>query len=711
MARSKKIPKVSFRDQTQRDKNLTDMILSQPDEQRDFARLTEKRYEVGVRFREDKEARWELIERLLAGEHFEAVAEMRGTSNTVDGWAKGHTRSRFVENHMPTLLNSYVAAITGGNPVARFRPATSSYDNRKIARMEEELTEWTWQQTKMDRSGCPRSARWMGITGTGIVKLYWNDTASRSGLVDLANPQADPETAMRSLGQTSHSPSEVSASPNVNRVVDEMMAKGWLNSYDLHPRKLVLAPMVPSIERSPWVIEAHLFYASEAERYWPEAAKLRKPPTAEGMAHVISFRQKAALGIEDLLDELLVIFETYELPTLKYRNGRFALVCNGYCLKYAEDVGPFGYPYYLMADNEVDDDAHGFSFADPSVPLQYQLDVAISQFMDRRNEEAYPPYLLPKGCEVAVENLDGTDRTVVRYNPAKGKPEKWDPTPISDSLILSQNINRQQIFHTAGSPEFMQGQTPADKVFSGRALGFAVDLFRQMMSPKSSKIDGMVEWWGERAVRLIHHYAPPKLLYWVVGRDNALDVREFETADINTFEIRVQPGSMLTKNKELERDRLIELLGTGVVPPDPTYVWKLMDIGGFQELIGNRTNAMRKAQDENEALLRGDLTHPPVPVWYDDHKAHREEHVDVTYSKMYLEADAPHRAALEAHLQQHLALELQMGQIVQALAQNAPKPGGKGGAPPGGGPAAEPGVRTQEEGELAAGAGISGARV
>lgn len=518
-----------------------------------------------------------------------------------------------------------VAKLTSQQPQPVVTPATSSSDDRAIARESEHLIRYTYRVKQLHRELVYTASDALDCGG-GWWYVSWDDQAGDevevpdpAGVMDLE--QGEPPTKKVRTGDI-----VVRHVPNFEMRVD---------------------PAAVRLEDARWVARVYPMSISEVEEKWGFVAS----PDARATMSFLPNIDFLLNPERDWAEDICRVVEYWERPCKKYPKGFYAVVVNDEIAESEKAIplGDFPFEYWELDPNP--DAFYGKTPMTFARRPQHELSLSVSQIVDGRTRGAFGSWLQQRGANMDVPT--GKPHEVLGYNDTANKPDFVEPRPVAPQVFQIAEMFEAFIHKTTGITDTGQATSGKDRLY-------AAEQDNTKLGPAIGNLHAFLKRTAIKMLNLWREYATFELSYAVGDPNSASDVRTFKAEKIRFRDVDMSIDSALPLNREARREMILNLYQAGLIQQDKAL--KLMEFGDVDDALGTRNLDRERAREENQLLYLG-----PVGVEeHEDHQAHLEEHLpEMKQAKWYV---ADEQA--KQQFRDHAALHKQF--ILAALGAGAP---------------------------------------
>lgn len=615
---------------------------------------------------------------------------------------------------LPSVVND-IAVSTKTSPKMDVVPAGTDEDDKGTAKAGENILKYLLRINRF----CEQRKSivlWYDIDGIGWRKVYWKPDYKVIG----KNPLA---------GQEGHDPNLPALAP---------IFQGEVVTEHVPNTELIFDHRQKNNERRKWIIHAKTITIGGAKERYDDISKLDPVAIHSKQAKKDSFDA-------ELLGDFQRLSESIAPATAEAKDSE--LLENDKLINY--------YEFWHVIDKNMPQGAYIEALGDPdkltvmkSVP--YPIDTyphgeipfigydplaldgiavgAVSRISQARPLQRYFNQLLqiakenvdvmgsgiffaPRGANLDFKKIDFGTANVIEYD-GVFKPQREAGTQIPGSFFVFLDTISKAIDEIFAFHEPSKGIMPKGGPRSALGLQVLQEADATQLSPIVKALDASDERAAYQMLSLaLANYQQERFIE-IVGDDNQWTLQAIDPKELNgKVNVIVRTGSSLPLNKILEQEKSFTLWQSGLLgnPLDPNVrlrVLKVMDIGGFDQLLQANSKHINQAQKEfqtAEALAMqapptegisvegGKLTFsdaqtkemvekflyvPPVNE-FDDHYTHLQEHTNFLLDKFnkYIGSGNPILMALGWAMRTHISQHQQIitMQQMQMMAMENPK--------------------------------------
>lgn len=317
------------------------------------------------------------------------------------------------------------------------------------------------------------------------------------------------------------------------------------------------------------------------------------------------------------LEDHVLVWEFYHKKTKFLPNGAHIKFTSNNILEDNE------YPYSMdclnierLTDVDVPGYLNGVSKLEYALPMQKRYDDLSTLIAKNIYLLAHPKWMLPKGA-AKMEHL-GNDNTIVQYSgPVPPGVVQVQPNP-GEVYSFRENIkNELQVI--LGSHGISRGEIPKG-ITASSALQFLNELESERASSEIAKHGNFIRSIAKKVLSVAGDYYKPDdgRLLRVVGRDNAANIRHFDTAVLSKeYDVKFENSSGFPETMAAKKQRALEVMQYNPNVLDPERWVSVLEFGEMDRLVSITTNATDSAESEMEDILAGNLD-VPEPEIYED---------------------------------------------------------------------------------------------
>lgn len=511
-----------------------------------------KRYKAAAKSKEKLERQWRENESAVYGNL--NMSSLSSESEDIDA-----SSLRMDVSYISKNVRFIHAQMSANPPSVQMRPATSDQDDQRKAASADIVARYAARkyllQEKFDQMTLSTIIR-----GTGILKTIYDPTKGEILSYDREKQEIELE-------------GDITVIP--------------VNPYNIFPDPD--ATCTPEIK---WVIERIYMDFDEALIQFPdkkkqlEAARLSK---AEAESILYSGKSKSDKLERFNTVELLEYWET-GLASNGYM-GRYCLTtANGEPLSPCES-SPFRFrgsgaiaqilkdetlsdeekekqienapekadlPYHILTDIDVPESIWGTSIIERALNLQDKLEKIDSTYLDNIAAHGSVKLVVPESATID-DSMTNSPWDIIKI-PGNQPPYHFNPPQLMPEMSMTRNNIIDGINESMGVNESMFGQQSRET--AGTAMQFATNQGNMIRRRLFNKYVLITESVYRSILNLARrHWLDGKLLS-VVGRENALESREFRSVDIDGgYDVVGEYGATFSLDPITRRNEIIQLSG------------------------------------------------------------------------------------------------------------------------------------------------------
>jgi hypothetical protein len=562
---------------------------------------------------------------------------------------KDPKRTQHTENRLIKLVQQQKSRIFRNRPTMDVAPATSEITDVESARIAKKVAEWL-EYSKYLAEVDDNTVLWGLTTRIAFVHPYWN-----SGL-GMEIP--DPETG-------------------------EVVHEGDIEYDVLSPFEVIYDPSAATWRDVRWACKKKVRDIDFIKQVYGVDVKPEEGLTSNNIYDTkMSFARMSDEAIKYVpLEHHARVFEYWELPSEEYPNGRRVTFTKTYAepLWVSEDIG-FGeaddterqLPFFPFVAINLAGSVSGTNKVEQCRPIQREINRTRSQIIDNKDLTAYPQLLVEDGFEEEINNEIGG---VLRYRVDGEKPAYLNPPAAGQDAY--QNL--QQLYEAfdfvSGMSQVSHGRAPSD------ASGYLVEL---LIEQDDTELAPTIENWirckqgyMSYSLKMIHFNYKSERKLRVVGRDG-VSVIPITGDSINTWDVRLQRGSLLATSQVARESKVLNLLNAGVLNPieDKDEILRRLEFGSLDDMYNEAEVDQRQARKEIADWEAGNIEPEPAKAVRDffNHKVHIREHNRWRKSQAYEQLPDEVKGIIDLHVATHQAfLQGQMMEQAMMAPQGQPQ--------------------------------------
>lgn len=560
-----------------------------------------------------------------------------------------------------TVRTEY-AKLIQNRPEAKAQPASDDPDDENQARACDDLLAYLWHIDGSE-GAWERAIMWSLLTGTGVLKAYWNKTSGKA--------LTEPEQVFTPDGILVPNPK--AGAPLKDRK-GEPVHLGDVEVCEVSPFEFYPDPFGIEMRHKSWAFYVKMRSPEYVfDRYGVKVDPSRSTESFEAqMGAMMGNTAEPATGV--------VVKEFFQKPGKKYPKGRYVVYANEQLLEatdnpYPKTPLPFAAMTHIPVPGRFWGDAIVTSIIDP----QRILNKAHGQAVEHTNLMAKGKYFVPKGALDPGQTITSAPGEIVRYNvvpgaPDNGRPKMEQGAAVPDSMWKLIDLAKQNVNDVSGVNEVSRADLPSGQKLSGIGIAYLQEQDDTRLSPTARSGDRAMADLAKVKLHLAReNYDEPRTLR-ILGENNRVRMVEFRKEDIpEDVDVRVVAGSSLPKSRLAKQQFVLELWEKKVLT-DPRDVVDMLEFGEVKGMYADLRLDISQAERENEALKGGTVNEDgsiavPMVADFHNHEVHLKEHNKVRKTEEYerLAAENPAVAqAFEEHVQAHKAALVQAALLAAA---------------------------------------------
>lgn len=591
-------------------------------------------------------------------------------------------RVRIIANKLQGIHSTRLAKLVKDLPKLEGVPASSSEEDKDLARRGTKLLDYCWQQQRVpeklvetlswaiDTGNCFLSPRWDPNKGPKIP-VYKRHEGKLTGQEGY---QLDAEGyILDESGQ---------------RIVEEVTT-GDVVIDIINPFDFVNDGRSISVENQQWFLIQTAMPLADIKKQWPERGKdIKADKDTKTRAMYQKRLQALSSNQGDYYAEpkeegdLATVRYYYEKACSDYPQGRYLVVAGSTLL----ETGPLpvgdGEEYNIIhiGDIHVSGCFWKIGTIENLIPIQKGYNRTLSQIVENANNMGNVKVMAPKGSKLSSEAFDDSGNEVIEYDATgAGEPHQLQPASIPSYVVELLTIYDKNFEDGSGQHEVSHGKAPAG-VKSGTALNALQEQDDTRLAPTKVMLLRGLERLGVMVLKLYEQNMSVARKFQIIG-ETTQDIDDFELTPeevqaINK-DVRVQTENLIAAHKRLQQEQVMDLYSAGVLgdkenPKVRKKVLQLLEFGNVADIFDDLNVDVSQARKENEQLTSGkDLEPTPDPKTIDPQTGmpllipslpafvfeNQEVHLEIINSlrksAVYRKMTPAQRRSVDLHAEQH----------------------------------------------------------
>lgn len=589
-----------------------------------------------------------------------------------------------VENIVRPIVEAAVASRLRQMPQIAIASLRGDIKARARAKASEGLCQAALHNGVIDWDEIERVANWAETCGLGYIKWFWDPKAGRQ----KSNP--DPEAFWEEADD-----GEESEMDPFGTEVKEQLAEG-----DVRIMFVPSSDGLPNADARSWREVRHFFHVrlmpvAEILDMFPEDqfGKKLTPGDLDTGANAYGGIQSQVRMVEqddeglgtasnELGNELAQLVEFWELPTQKYKNGRFAIFSGSRMIHVGPNwLEPRRLPFVpYFGSKKVPASLYPDGVVEDIKSPQRVMNRVVTKQLEHADKVLNAHLLVPYEAGINLNTWGKTPGQMIKYRTGF-KPEFVDTPqipPTTFDLVEQTKATAQEI---SGFSDIVRGVNVGAEA-SGRSQAFArenQEIQREpvMMSHRNSMIAGLQQYlWYVR-----QFYDDGRLIN-VLGENDTFEAIEFFAEDFDLdseLVVDVYNGAPTSPAMILSEALEIHERGGFEDTPGAERLRAILGKGYSRALTFDPFQADRQRARREELIIARGWPMQILAAPFDNHRVHLDCHNEFRKTYEYEKLSPQQRQMFDMHCAQHEEMEMlaqfDFGQQQQWLQ------GGAGGAP------------------------------
>lgn len=659
-------------------------------------------------------------------------------------------QEREVFNHVGPIIEARISRLARMHPILMTRPGTGEQSDIRAARIGTHLLKNLYHD-KSIQNKLQEAANWSEACGSVFFKNIWNPkigpvvaelaygedapggTEAMAGTPQIPQqaPMAPgmsmgmseapgmPQQGMNPLRAEEMMPQQDEGTDVMSGMMDELgpgineflsgQGTDTLKEGDL---EVIVVPPQEIFPDSCYkqgvadvksIIHARAYHVDEIESTWGE--KVAEEQVVVMQLHR-SMHGMGGLGYGGggyhhsvtSLKRHALVKEYWERPSDEYPEGRLIIVAGSKVLysgpmpfMVGEDATP-DLPFTKMDCIERPGVFWGRTVTERIIPVQRRYNALRNRKAEYLNRVAIGVFVVEDGS-VDMDKMEqeaGAPGSIITFSKGAQAPKLMENQNLPFSFEKEEATLLQEFSQLSGVSELSRQSKADPGVKSGVALQLALDQDDTRLTSTAANIEQFMVDNGKQWLRLSKQFVLGPRILRIVGKNNLVEVIDWEGSDIQSDDVVVEPYSATAESPQQRREMVYGLLQAGLFNDPETgaptkemkaKIFEMLQFGNWETGDDEEELHLSRAERENHSLTEGSFVRV---LSYDDHILHIARHNKYRLTADYevLMSENPILdQTFDVHVQEHLY------HMQQAMMQaSAPMPGQELQQPPAGAP-------------------------
>ena len=524
---------------------------------------------------------------------------------------------KFVVNHLYDLTETKISQLARIKPNVEVMPTNDEWQDRASAKVVGQIIKHLWYDNNIDYM-VQKAHRYKAIFGEAYMFVTWDkDKGDLHPAYVAARDAGLKSVSLDGIGKFD--------------IENGAPLKTGDVAYDVEIPWRVLLQRKHKYEDVEYMFRISVEPTEELKEDYPN--KDIKPQDSLYMFDVDT--------LQDIhIEEHIVVFEIYHIPTNKVGKGYYAKFTDSDLLEESMEY-PFSHgklPAVRITDLDVPEVLNGVSRYETVANLQGMYNNLSTLIAKNIYLTAHAKWVMPRGA-AKIEQL-GNDNTVIQYQ-GPIAPQMVQVQPNPPEVYAFRQELKQEMQTVYGSHGISRGEVPKG-ITAASALQFLNELESDRASTDIAKHGFLVKDLAKMSIAVAgdNYDSSDGRLVRIVGENNKYLIRNFDAAHLNkSYDVRFDNSTGLPETKSAKLQRILDAMQRAPQMLSPERWEELLELGNIEKYTSLVSAAIQSADSENEDLVAGREVAEPHEI--EDHIAHWESHTKFAQGRMYKEDIEP----------------------------------------------------------------------
>jgi hypothetical protein len=518
-------------------------------------------------------------------------------------------QEREVFNQVATIVETRISRVSRQKPIMKTRPNTNELSDVSAAKVSNGVLTSKWHDSNISEK-YEDLAAWMEHTGTGILKVVWNNDLGRvvGEMEGMMIKEGDSETIVVS-------PYEIYPENNFLNGLKE-------NNSIIHARAYSLK-------------DIHEKYGVQVDEEEIESVTMQNSTGLFG----VGYQSGGYRSQTTKLKKHALVKEYWERPSKNHPKGRLIVVAGGKTLYQGElpyqvgDDGEVDFPFIIVPCIKIPNQFWGASVTERCISIQRRYNALRNRKAEYLNLVSIGQWYEPDGSLDDDTELNNEPGNRIRYQAGLPRPEPVQYPSLPNSFEMEERTLLSEFTAVSGVSELSRYSEAPQGVKSGVALSIANEQDDTRISMTTSRLAEGMKQLAKMWLRLYKQFADEPRVLRNVGESNGLDVLYWTKNQLSSEDIIIENSSALSETPAQRRQMVYDLMGMGLFNREESNpfstsgarkIIEMLELGHWEAGVDQYESTQTAfAKQEHQKIVNG------VPVQmndFDSHEIHLEEH-------------------------------------------------------------------------------------
>lgn len=614
------------------------------------------------------ELQWRLNMAFIEGNQFLDINPVKLTLEEMPELYSGQERESF--NQIAPIIETRYSRLSRISPILKCRPATNEQKDIHAAKVGSHLLRNIIYEQGIIKL-LTECFAWMESCGTVMTKNGW-----------------DP-----SKGQIIGQFTDIIMNNDEVSFNDQTIKEGELDVTVCPPQEIFPdSSYRQGITQCKSIIHAKAYHVDEVDEIW----NVEVDPEEVNVLQL----QRSMMGVSGLgyglgnfmfgnvkMEEFALVKELWQLPSRHFPEGLLVIVCSDKLLHHGPlpynigDDGNVALPFAKLDCIERPGVFWGKSVVERLIPLQRRYNALRNRKAEYLNRVVFGGLWVEEGS-IDMDDLEehGNEPGYIGQVKRGYKyPQERQFATLPEAYSTEEFSLLQEFNMLAGTSDLSRISKAPPGVKSGKAISLSLEQDDARQHSTAINLEHFLIENGKQWLRLTRQFKKIPSVLRSIGSDNLVELIDWTGASLETADDVVLDALAPMLESPIQRRQMVfDLLGAGLLIDPATgriekdmrnKIFEMLQLGNWESAASDDQLQISKAKRENLMLKSGQL---PMPVVYDDHVLHIQQHNRERLTAEYeaLIAENPMIDMLiRHHVDQHL---LMMAQSMTPMSTGMP---------------------------------------